>query len=317
MTMRHISILMPAFNAERFIEEAIGSILKQTYPHWELLICDDASSDTTWEKLNAFADERIQLFRNPTNQGKARTVNDLYAASSGELITVHDADDVSLPERLARMAEFFDLHPDIHMCGHAIQRMTLHGRPLPLYRLKTSNHKDIENEMLNDNTSGDASLFIRRSVIDDLGEIYRPYFKNNMDYDLALRIIEKYQAANIPDALLLYRNVPDSISKSVLTYHKLMTKEVTKALALERRQTGTDALQRGDWDRIRKLEEIHSQPFIKDATLHFRKMASFFMYCKMNREAIRYMTLAVRQEPLKFENWRALQYCIRRTLLGR
>jgi glycosyltransferase involved in cell wall biosynthesis len=317
MTMRLVSVLMPAFNAERFIGEAVESILKQTYSHWELLICDDASTDATWDKINTIKDPRIRVFRNSNNQGKARTVNELYKASSGDLITVHDADDVSLPERFSRMVELLDTRPDIFVCGHSMQRMTVQGRLLPLYRMKSTDHADIEKEMLNENTSGDASLFIRRVVLDDLGEIYRPYFKNNMDYDLALRVIEKYKVANLPDALLLYRNVPDSISKRVVTYHKLVTQEVTKALALQRRQQGTDALQRADWDEIKRLEEIYSRPFIQDRTLHFRKMASFFMYCKMNREAIRYMTLAVRQEPLKFENWRALQYCIRKTLLGR
>ncbi|HEX7017275.1 MAG TPA: glycosyltransferase family A protein [Cyclobacteriaceae bacterium] len=315
--MHLVSVLMPAFNADRFITEAIDSIIKQSYPNWELLVCDDGSTDSTWEKMNAIRDSRIRLFRNSSNQGKAKTVNELFKAASGSIITVHDADDVSLPQRFSRVIEFLEAHPELTMCGHSIQRMTLGGRLLPLYRLKASDHEEIMNEMLQDNTSGDASLFVRRAVLDDLGEVYRPYFKNNMDYDLALRVIEKYRVANIPEVLLLYRNVPDSISKRVITYHKLVTQEVTKALALERRQKGTDALQRGDWAEIKRLEEAHSQPFLADKTLHLRKMASFFMYCKMNREAIRYMTIAIKEEPLRFENWRTLQYCIRKTLLGR
>src|SRR5690606_24842253 len=94
-----ISVLMPAYNAERFVGEAIKSILSQTYPHWELLACDDASTDDTWRELNMFSDRRIKLFRNASNQGKAKTVNELYKTASGNLITVHDADDTSMPER--------------------------------------------------------------------------------------------------------------------------------------------------------------------------------------------------------------------------
>lgn len=311
-----VSVLLPAHNAEKYINETIDSILAQTYTNFELLIADDCSTDDTRKIIDSYSDNRIKCFHNSENLRKPKTIQKLFENSKGELITMHDADDISLPQRFEKMVEVFQKQPDVYMCGHIIERMTEKGVPLGLYRKKSDDFQEIVQLMKTDNSDGDPSMFIKREVIEDLGEIFRPYFANNMDYDFALRVVEKYKTTNLLEVLSYYRNVPNSISKGVLTYQKLVTQDITKFLAQERAEGKKDALQRNDMATIKKMEELYSLPYQKDITLHFRKMANFFMYCKMNNSAIQSMLNAVRLEPFKFENWRVLQYCIRKTYLG-
>lgn len=95
-----VSIIMPAYNAEKYIADAIKSVLKQTYPHFELIIVDDASQDRTVEIVRSFNDERIKLICHETNKGPGGARNTALEAARGRWITVLDADDWYLPNRL-------------------------------------------------------------------------------------------------------------------------------------------------------------------------------------------------------------------------
>ena len=98
-----ISVIMAAYEAEKYIAESIESIREQTWPRWELVICDDASSDGTYEILQRYAeqDERITVLRNERNLGAAAARNRCIRESRGDYIAVQDGDDVSEPDRLA------------------------------------------------------------------------------------------------------------------------------------------------------------------------------------------------------------------------
>ena len=114
-----ISVIMPAYNTEQYIGEAIQSILDQTYTHFELVICDDGSTDNTYEIAQEYAriDSRIILFRNRKNIGNLRTTNFLFEQCSGEFIAVQDADDVSLPHRLIKSIDTFIAYDDLSIVG--------------------------------------------------------------------------------------------------------------------------------------------------------------------------------------------------------
>ena len=99
---------MPAFNAEQLIGESIASVLAQTYPHFELLILDDGSSDKTSEVVRGFQDPRIQILRHDQNQGLVSSRNDLVRAAKGKYIAFLDADDLAEPSRLAAQVEFLE-----------------------------------------------------------------------------------------------------------------------------------------------------------------------------------------------------------------
>src|SRR5690606_25009884 len=124
-----LSVLVPVYNAEKFVEEALSSILKQTYSNLEILICDDGSTDNTsqvLEKLNS--DARIRIFQNQTNLGKNETCSFLLGKAKGEYVSVHDADDISLPIRFEKQMSFLLDHPEFALCGTNFICFTGYGK---------------------------------------------------------------------------------------------------------------------------------------------------------------------------------------------
>lgn len=114
-----ISVIMPLYNAERFVGESIGNILGQTVGDFELIVIDDASTDSSYDIASRYAaqDARIVLMRNDANHGAAYTRNRGLETARGSFITFMDADDRCLPERFARQTAFFGQHPQIDLCG--------------------------------------------------------------------------------------------------------------------------------------------------------------------------------------------------------
>lgn len=103
-----VSILMPAFNGEKHIQEAIQSVLNQTYPYFELLILNDGSIDRTQSILDSFSDPRIKRMQHLQNLGLVATRNDLVAAAQGKYIALLDCDDIALPNRIAAQVDFLE-----------------------------------------------------------------------------------------------------------------------------------------------------------------------------------------------------------------
>jgi len=100
-----VSIIVPAYNAEKYIADAIGSVLRQTYPYFELIIVDDASTDRTAEVVQSFSDQRIKLIRHASNKGPGAARNTAIEAASGKWIAFLDADDQWKANRLERLVE--------------------------------------------------------------------------------------------------------------------------------------------------------------------------------------------------------------------
>ena len=117
-----ISILMPTYTVERYVEEAVRSILSQAYQNFELIIVDDCSTDDTFEILQNLAkeDHRIVLERNEKNSKICITLNKAWSMAKGDFIARMDGDDVSLPERLEVLKQFLDDHSDIDLVGSQV-----------------------------------------------------------------------------------------------------------------------------------------------------------------------------------------------------
>jgi glycosyltransferase involved in cell wall biosynthesis len=115
--MPQLTILMPAFNAASYIEEAVNSLLAQTFADYELWIIDDASTDETLSILKSFQDPRIKILTNEINQGRVRTINKLVKDIQSPYFTITDADDVSHPHRLEKQLEVLEREQSLMMCG--------------------------------------------------------------------------------------------------------------------------------------------------------------------------------------------------------
>ena len=111
-----VTVLMPVYNGEKYLEEAIDSVLAQTLPDFEFLIIDDGSTDKTPQILKSYTDTRLRLFHQ-NNRGLTRSLNKGIQFSGGEYVARMDADDIALPERLEKQVKFLDEHPEIGVVG--------------------------------------------------------------------------------------------------------------------------------------------------------------------------------------------------------
>lgn len=124
MNKEKVSILMGVYNSENTVAEAIDTILNQTYDNWELIICDDCSTDNTYSVVNSYTQkypEKIILIKNETNSKLAYSLNHCLEYATGYYIARMDADDRSTPDRIEKEVTFLKEHPDLQMVGTAVQ----------------------------------------------------------------------------------------------------------------------------------------------------------------------------------------------------
>ena len=120
--MVSISVVMPVYNVEiSMLEEAVNSILSQTFQDFEFIIIDDASNDDTYNYLNGIKDERIILIRNSEHLGITKSLNIGLKEAKGKYIARMDGDDISLPQRFEKQYEYMESHPDVIVCGTGVE----------------------------------------------------------------------------------------------------------------------------------------------------------------------------------------------------
>ncbi|HYF84962.1 glycosyltransferase family A protein [Azospirillum sp.] len=112
-----VSVLLPAWNTAAYVEEAVESILAQTYGDFELLVLDDGSTDGTADRVLAMRDSRLKVFRNPVQLGLSGILNVGLALAEGEYVARMDSDDISAPDRLALQVAVLDGRPEVTVCG--------------------------------------------------------------------------------------------------------------------------------------------------------------------------------------------------------
>ncbi len=201
-----VSVLLPVYNSERYVREAIGSVLAQTFSDFELITVDDGSTDGSLQILREFAqrDARVRVISRP-NTGIAGALNDAIAVARGEFLARMDADDISMPARFQLQVDFMRQHPDVVLLGSRVQLVEPYGSPV--YETDHAlDHETIDRDLLLG--VGWAVVhpvaMMRTSAIQRAGG-YRPDRVPIEDLDLFLRLTEIGRAANLPDILLHYR----------------------------------------------------------------------------------------------------------------
>lgn len=199
-----VSVIMPVHNGERFVGQAIESILRQTYRELELVVVDDGSTDATPEILAGYAasDDRI-VVHTQENAGYAAALNTAAAIGHGELLARLDADDVAEPSRLRRQVDFLDAHPDVAVVGGSLLVIDARGRPFYLATYPPD-ASDIRAALSDRTPLAHPTVLMRRSVFDAVGG-YRTGFPHAEDYDLWLRISSAHELVNLPDIFARYR----------------------------------------------------------------------------------------------------------------
>ena len=210
-----VSVVIPAYNAQRYLTEAIESVLCQTFTDFECIVVDDGSTDRTARILVEMAerDGRVRTIRIP-HGGIVEALNAGAREARGDLIARMDSDDICLPERLARQVRYMDQHPECLALGAAVMLVDPYGSTLWEIDIKTE-HAQIEAELLKGNGWAlfHPTALIRKGPMLEIGG-YRPEYQWSEDIDLFLRLAEIGKLANLPDTLLHYRQHFASVNRN-------------------------------------------------------------------------------------------------------
>ena len=208
-----ISVLMSVYNAERYVAEAVQSILTQTEPRFEFLIVNDGSHDASGSILDRYAaqDNRIRVIHQP-NRGLIASLNLLLAEARAPVVARMDSDDVSRPERFAAQLAEMTAHPDIAVLGTNTDELDADGAFFPCSDFHPEYPDQIRERLIVASAMCHPSVMMRRDIIRALGG-YRAAFRHCEDYDLWLRVSEQYDLKNLPERLFLYRRSPDQVSE--------------------------------------------------------------------------------------------------------
>lgn len=245
-----VSVLMPAYNSERYIAEAIGSILNQTYRNLELVIVNDASTDSTLDIIKQFSrnDDRIKYIDLPKNVGTNKAKNIALDNAFGKYIAILDSDDIAIADRLQKQVTYLDTHKDIFLVGGAVKIINEFGQETGISRPITD-IKKLKISITKKNCIYHPTVMYRNS-----GIRYRDVPYGAEDYDLYLRILsEGKMVENLPDYLCYYRVISTSLSRKKAGQIALAS-EFVRTMYFERLKTGQDSFQNIDWSEIEKIK---------------------------------------------------------------
>ena len=206
------SVIMSAYNGEKYLKEAIESILNQTFKDFEFIIVNDGSTKETADILESYAknDLRIKVIVNPENIGLTKSLNRAIQETNGTYIVRMDSDDISLPERLEKQIEFMNNNPEIGLLGTGYYEINHDGIILGK-TVFPSTDKELKRLLIKYNPFCHTSVIIRRKILDQIG-VYNELIKKAQDYDLWFRIASRSRMANLSEPLVLRRYGTKNIS---------------------------------------------------------------------------------------------------------
>lgn len=210
-----VSVVLPCFDAEQCVAEALESLLQQTYPNLELLAIDDGSGDSTARILRAYAvrDSRIRILSNPTNQGLIASLNRGVREAEGELIARMDSDDVAAPRRIERQVAVLRAQPEIGVVGTAIRLVSRDGRPIRPRPVRCVTPSGARFMALFATPLAHSTLMSRASVMKQHPYGVSPNSLHTEDYELFTRLLAAgVNFLNLDEPLVTVRIGPGGIS---------------------------------------------------------------------------------------------------------
>lgn len=211
--MPRVTVLMPVYNGARYVEQAVRSVLAQTFADLELVVIDDGSTDQSARIVESMEDSRIRFVRNGRNRGLTPTLNHGLALARGELVARQDADDLSEATRLERQVAFLDANPDVAVVGSWYRKIGEHGEPLGDRTLPSSDAA-MRWALLSYCPIVHSAATFRREAIAALGG-YDERFAYAQDFDLWSRVARVHRLGNVPELLVQYRVLPTSLTATI------------------------------------------------------------------------------------------------------
>lgn len=202
--MPKVSVIMPAYNAEAYIKEAMDSILCQSFSDLELIVINDCSADGTEALIRSYDDERIVYLKNEKNLGVAATLNKGLAVARGAYIARMDSDDIAMPERLRLQVDFLDQHPDYAICGSSLtvfgENQENRAFPYP------ETDGEIRANLIFNSPFAHPSILMRSQMLERCGRYYDEKYEKAEDFELWYRLLLCGKGYNFPQPLLRYRH---------------------------------------------------------------------------------------------------------------
>jgi glycosyltransferase involved in cell wall biosynthesis len=205
-----VTVLMPAYNAGKYIAEAIRSVLGQTFADFELLIVDDGSSDNTLRVIHSLLDPRIRVLVQE-NKGVSRALNEGLKVARGVYIARFDADDICFPQRLARQVLFLDGHPSYLVIGSDAEYISENGEHLFNFRCAGHSHREIQDNLYRHCPFIHSGVMYRKEAILQAGG-YSLHAHNFEDYLLWVQLLKWGKCFNLPEPLIKVRINPASVT---------------------------------------------------------------------------------------------------------
>ncbi len=292
MNEPRVTVLMPAYNAEKYIAEAIQSILDQTYSNFEFLIINDGSTDRTSTIIKGFDDPRIRLLEQ-SREGICNTLNRGLRKAKGFYIARFDADDISLPERLSKQVQFLDQNPDYILVGCDAEYISESGEHLFDFQCAGHTHDEIIKHIYIDCPFIHSGVMYRKQDVLDAGG-YSPEAHNFEDYLLWAKMAGTGLFSNLSEQLIKVRFNPNSstmderwrgrrfreLKKGIIQRKQISKEEGEELLAIINRQN-TQRIKEGAYyalvgkkfllnnhqpakARIHLAKAIHQYPFRLD-----------------------------------------------------
>lgn len=230
-----VTVMMPVYNGERYISDAIKSILSQTLRDFELLIMNDGSTDNTLRVVRSFNDPRIRIIENEKNLGTILTRNRGLKECRGEYVAMLDSDDLAYPERLQKQVDFLDKNPDFGLVGTWVDLMDSEGKKIDASWRGDTESEEVPIVLLFHNCFSFSSVMLRREAIPTEG--FRDGFIPTEDYEIWTRIIKNWKADTLREVLTTYRIHEKSLSK---TKHDLQQSLVNQIVRSQLKKIGVD-----------------------------------------------------------------------------
>jgi glycosyltransferase involved in cell wall biosynthesis len=209
-----VSVILPFLNGGPAFAPALASILNQSYQNWELLLCDDRSTDGSLEMAQSLKDPRVQVWSDGKNKGLAARLNECISRAQGTLIARMDADDLSYPDRLARQVAYLEAHPATDVVGCPMLIFTEDGlaigkRRAALDHAGITAHPATGFDLAHPTWMARAEWYLRH--------LYNPKALRYEDIELLYRSYKTSTFANLPEILYAYREMSGGLKKRLKT----------------------------------------------------------------------------------------------------
>jgi glycosyltransferase involved in cell wall biosynthesis len=234
-----VSVVMSVFNTEDYLKEALDSILSQTFTDFEFIVINDGSTDRSGDILHhyqSFHDVRLKIY-SQENCGLVHSLNKGCALARAEYIARMDSDDISFPDRIERQVSFLEQNPRVAVLGGAVILMNSVGKPVDVVRYPEKD-PSIKRDLLRYDCLAHPTIVMRKEAFKRAGG-YRSSFRHAEDYDLWLRMAERFELANLPEPVLYHRIHEHQVSYAHIPQQTLSTL-AAQTLAKKRKESGIE-----------------------------------------------------------------------------